>query len=659
MPKSSVSAAETLQEAKNELMARLQDSAPIRETNGDVSYDDEIQERFIEDDQRSMDAVADSINEDEEDDDEEYQSPDDQERGLLTDVPLVLGPTEIEALPMIIQAGIVDNFGLKGGERQGTKNMQAVRCHILLAQEAGRNVLRELLIFIAAWDLPDDEFYFKMMVQIMEAILKNGLMSHAYSDFGQAKDIISPAQAVVIKILTHIFRTRYSPSSIMNGQTAPKEPSPLTRVDVLTVRYIFTVFRGNIIPETCALVYLQGQIKQGHALAEDFPLNLWDMERVYEGVYQFLEFFAVLTESNDWKALLIEWEIVYDLVTLITELDQSVPKASLKSQMPPAVPPLPNGYAKPAKDKMPQPQKADVGLPSAESITNPSAAKPVSVERPFDALPANPQPSSSSSSQSATSTTATTMPPPPLPLPLSPLPQTDPSLPPRIPPPTGPLPSGSHQPSTPSLFEWRNLKKLIVLVLSSLVWKSRVVQDQIRAYGGVDTILSCTAYDAHNPYIREHAVMCLKFLLEGNEANMELVRGLEARGTVKGGDVGGEEVLQGMGVEVEVREGRVRLRERERERENVGANMNAKGSGSTGLMERFGKMEKDKRRNSGQYQQLREKQRRASEGATRESFRKMAISENDAGLALPRQADVGRVVEELDDDDDDNDVEFM
>ena len=37
-------------------------------------------------------------------------------------------------------------------------------------------------------------------------------------------------------------------------------------------------------------------------------------------------------------------------------------------------------------------------------------------------------------------------------------------------------------------------------------------------------------YDSHNPYIKEHAVVCLKFLLEGNQANQEIVRQLEARG---------------------------------------------------------------------------------------------------------------------------------
>lgn len=456
MHRTAQSAAKTLQEAKDELMARLHESAPIVDENGDQLYDEDGNPEGEYDDDM-MGSVEDSM-EEEEDDDDDYRGAGDQERGLLTDVPLVLGPTEIEALPMIIQAGIVDNFGSKNGGGQGVKSMQAVRCHILLAQEAGRNVLRELLIFIAAWDLPDDEFYFKMMVQIMEAILKNGLMSHAYSDFGQPKDIISPAQAVVIKILTHIFRAKYSPASASqdsNEQPPPKPrvPAPLSRVDVLTVRYIFIVFRGNIIPETCALIYLQGQIRAGLALAEDFPLNLWDMERVYEGVYQFLEFFAVLTENNDWKRLLVQWEIVYDLVTLIKELDNSIAKVSLtKSMPPPTANATTNGGAK---------------LNEGESASSTTAA-PVAVERPYDASTSDSAPQQAQDADAGDSES--------------------------IPPPSNspPPPAVTEEPAD---FEWRNLKKLIVLVLSSLVWKSPTVQNQIRKYGGVETILSCTQYD--------------------------------------------------------------------------------------------------------------------------------------------------------------------
>lgn len=469
MPRSAQSAAETLQEAKDELMARLQETSQLGDER-DHDYDTGDAGTVGDDDSRSLEAVADgSIDEEEEEDDEDdddYRGrPGDQQRGLLTDIPLVLGPAEIEALPMIIQAGIVDSFGLKGGERTGLRNMQALRCHVLLTQETGRNLLRELLIFIAAWDLPDDELYFKMMVQIMDAVLKNGLMSHAYSDFGQPKDIISPAQAVVVKILTHIFRAKYSPASVTgSGQAnSAKNPAPLSRVDVLTVRYIFTIFRGNIIPETCALIYLQGQIRAGRALPEDFPLNLWDMERVYEGVYQFLEFFAVLTENNDWKTLLVMWEIVYDLVTLIKELEASIPKGQLSQ--------LNLGRHSPSRDHQ---QSASPG--------------PIAVERPYD--PSDPDPTDGG---------------------------------------TASRPESPPITEDPSEFEWRNLKKLVVLVLSSLVWKCPEVQDQIRKHGGVETILSCTNFDAHNPYIKEHAVMCLKFLLEGNRENQKLIEDLEAR----------------------------------------------------------------------------------------------------------------------------------
>ncbi|KAJ5993757.1 hypothetical protein N7451_009481 [Penicillium sp. IBT 35674x] len=498
MPRSSQSAAETLQEAKDELMARLQESSHLGD--GDADYDTADAGTVGDDDSHSLEGHADgSIEGDEEDegddvdgpddgpevddeeDDDDYRGrPGDQQRGLLTDIPLVLGPAEIEALPMIVQAGIVDSFGLKGGERNGSRNMQALRCHILLAQETGRNLLRELLIFIAAWDLPDDELYFKMMVQIMEAVLRNGLMSAAYSDFGQPKDIISPAQAVVIKILTHIFRAKYSPASVTGSSqnSTPRTPSPLSRVDILTVRYIFTIFRGNIIPETCALIYLQGQIRADRALPEDFPLNLWDMERVYEGVYQFLEFFAVLTENNDWKNLLVKWEIVYDLVTLIKELEASIPKGQLNSLSYGSVPPPP-----------PPPPRS-----TSPDDQSPSSPAPVAVERPYD--PSDPDPIDNVA---------------------------------------GSVDSRPESPpitEDPSEFEWRNLKKLVVLVLSSLVWKCPEVQEQIRRYGGVEAILSCTNFDTNNLYIKEHAVMCLKFLLEGNRENQRLVEELEAREVV-------------------------------------------------------------------------------------------------------------------------------
>jgi hypothetical protein len=125
--------------------------------------------------------------------DDDYDDAGDEGHGLLTDVPLILGPTEIEVLPMIIMAGIVEpTEGQPGYHSDSTafssiRSMHSVRCHLLLAQDNGRNLLRELLIFVAAWDLREEELYFKFMVKIMEAILANGLLPFAYHAFRESE----------------------------------------------------------------------------------------------------------------------------------------------------------------------------------------------------------------------------------------------------------------------------------------------------------------------------------------------------------------------------------------------------------------------------------------------------------------------------------------
>ncbi len=132
--------------------------------------------------------------EENDDNDEDYDDiPGDEGRGLLTDVPLILGPTEIEVLPMIIMAGIVEPTEGQPGYHSdpasfsSVKSMHSVRCHLLLAQDNGRNLLRELLIFVAAWDLREEELYFKFMVKIMEAILANQLLPFAYHAFRESE----------------------------------------------------------------------------------------------------------------------------------------------------------------------------------------------------------------------------------------------------------------------------------------------------------------------------------------------------------------------------------------------------------------------------------------------------------------------------------------
>jgi palmitoyltransferase len=281
-----------------------------------------------------------------------------------------------------------------------------------------------------------------------------------------------------------------------------------------------------------------------------------------------------LTESNDWKALLVEWEIVYDLVTLIKELDRSIPKASLTSQTPPVT----VANASRAQDETQNTATTTTAKDSSSGQT------PVAIERPYESTDGEDGPPELAAN--------------------------------CIPSVTGNPDNGPSQSlgtEDPSEFEWRNLKKLIVLVLSSLVWKSPVVQNQIRDHEGVEVILSCTQYDAHNPYIKEHAVMCLKFLLENNRANQSVVEGLEAQEIVAGQDV-----LREAGMEAVVsEEGRVKL-----VRSGMGK---AHGQGSQGT-----------------------RQRLTSEGALREQPRRLNVNGTGTGGIAANGAGKGREKDDLD-----------
>ena len=472
----------------------------VDEGDGDEEEDDEDEEEEEEEEEEDEEEEEEDDEEDDDDSEDEIGSA---SRGLLTDIPLVLGPNEIEALPLMIESSIRSTADPRDTSEE-VHAMQALRCYRMISVSAGRNLLRELLIFIAAWDLQDGDPYFRNMTNIMETLLAYGLMPYAFNSFSEDKDVISPAQSILIKILTNMFRKRQAETLAdpRNARPSAFFPAP-PDVEATIVRYIFMVFRTHIIPQTCALIYLQGQIRLGKVLPEDFPLNLWDMERVYEGVYQFLEFFAVLTETEAWKALLVEEEIVFELITLLRELDESIPKSvELQPSIGMTAETSYAGESQETQGKAPLARPEDDLDDSAPAQL---AAAPVAVERPYD-----PSPASASTTNEHTITH----------------PDDDDD-------------QDNNQSDTasammenniePADFEWRNLKKLVVLVLSSLVWRSHRVQDQIRAHDGVEMIYNCCNADGNNPYIKDHAVMCLRFLVEGNPENQQIVREIEER----------------------------------------------------------------------------------------------------------------------------------
>lgn len=76
--------------------------------------------------------------------------------GFLTDIPRLLQPDEIEPLHMVLQSGVV---AFEGSDQA----MQAVRCKLMLAQGPGRNLLREVFVFLGAWEVDEEDFCYRVM----------------------------------------------------------------------------------------------------------------------------------------------------------------------------------------------------------------------------------------------------------------------------------------------------------------------------------------------------------------------------------------------------------------------------------------------------------------------------------------------------------------
>lgn len=239
--------------------------------------------------------------------------------GLLTEVPNILDPKQIEALHMIVKSCILDNAG--SGLTRAGENLQKTRCRMFLALDCGKSLLRELLVFIAVWDKDEQSLIFQVTTQIVEALHHSALIPYAWNSLRIPKDIISPAQTVLLRLVNHMFRAR-----VHNPTT--QEPKDNTR-DVKLVHFFFSFFRSRIVPECAALMHLQAQIREQNCDPAEFPVDSWDMERAKDGLGQYLDFITTAAEMTDTRVKLIEWEAVYDLVTILSGLEAGVQKKAL------------------------------------------------------------------------------------------------------------------------------------------------------------------------------------------------------------------------------------------------------------------------------------------------------------------------------------------
>lgn len=397
------------------------------------------------------DYMDDMMDDEEVDDDESYG--DGPLTGLLTEVPNILDPKQIEALHMIIKSCILDHAG-SGLTRVG-ENLQKSRCRMFLALDCGKSLLRELLVFIAVWDKDEQSLIFQVTTQIVEAIHHSALVPYAWNSLRIPKDIISPAQTVLLRLVNHMLRARVT-------STTTQDPKDHTK-DLKLVHFFFSFFRSRIVPECAALMHLQAQIREENRDPSEFPVDSWDMERAKDGLAQYLEFLTTAAEMVDMRPHLIEWQAIYDLITVLSSLEAAVPK----------------------KPMVEVPKRA----PAAETASNANGSNSdLMVERPYSTGNENVPPSP---------------PPPPLQEPAHKFPwsgikgQIFTIIATLLQPPPGQSSPGNAQ-----------------------------VQMQMMKYNGIVPLLNCCAYDDHNPFAKERVTICLKWLLDGCEAANNFFREL-------------------------------------------------------------------------------------------------------------------------------------
>jgi palmitoyltransferase len=264
------------------------------------------------------------LDDDEVDDDDSYG--DGPLTGLLTEIPNILDPKQIEALHMIVKSCILDNAG--SGLTRAGENLQKTRCRMFLGLECGRSLLREMLVFIAVWEKEEQSLIFQVTTQIVEAIHHSALIPYAWSCLRIPKDIISPAQTVLLRLVNHMFRARVNASPTTPSGQGSKDGESATK-DIKLVHFFFAHFRTRIVPECAALMHVQAQIREGQCDASEFPVDSWDMERARDGLAQYLDFLTTAAEIMSMRVELIGWEVVYDLLVILNALEAAIPKKQL------------------------------------------------------------------------------------------------------------------------------------------------------------------------------------------------------------------------------------------------------------------------------------------------------------------------------------------
>jgi len=449
--------------AMTRYIPRVEQDADLEFDHREV-YEEEPEEEGNHDDGDGHSLHADDGHVDGEDDEEEEEEEDDDSyvegplRGLLTEIPNILDTKQIEALHMTVKACIVDSMG--SGLTKSGENLQKTRCKMFLALDCGKNLLREMLVFIAVWEQAETQFIFQITAQIIESFHHNALLPYAWNSLRILKDIVSPAQTVLLRLINYMFRAR-------KNTTIYSDVKDFNR-DAKLIHFLYNYFRCRVVPDCIALIYAQAQIRSNHSHPQDFPVDLWDMERAKDGLSQYLDFISVIADIPEMRPLLIDWETTYELIALLNALEAGVARKPL---------------VEPRRNVQPAP-RANPDNTAGDADSDKNHYDPSQPQAPLDAS------------------------------------QTGPGLPPL------------HDTPHKFPWSGIKVQILIILTSLVAPSNGRsgpgnpIVQKQILKYGGIMALLNCCVYDGHNEFLKERATLCIKWVMEGCMEAQEFVREL-------------------------------------------------------------------------------------------------------------------------------------
>ncbi|GMG60249.1 unnamed protein product [Ambrosiozyma monospora] len=112
--------------------------------------------------------------------------------------------------------------------------------------------------------------------------------------------------------------------------------------------------------------------------------------------------------------------------------------------------------------------------------------------------------------------------------------------------------------SDPTKKLFPEVKSILIEIITCLVYQNKDNQDLVRNTQSLELILNNCNLDANEPFIKERAILCIKYLLENNPDNQNFISQLEAKGT----DIDEEnhKILTKAGFEVDIVDGKVKLK---------------------------------------------------------------------------------------------------